>query len=44
MCIEVLATKRDLFQKFELHVFPYFNIDVQPELVTNNNFTDEKGY
>ena len=29
----------EVFQNFEL--FPYFNIDVQPELI-NNNFTDEK--
>ena len=29
----------EVFPNFEL--FPYFNIDVQPELV-NNNFNDEK--
>ena len=29
----------EVFPNFEL--FPYFNIDVQPQLV-NNNFNDEK--
>ena len=30
----------EVFPNFEL--FPYFNMDVQPELVTGNNFNDEK--
>ena len=30
---------REVFPNF--YLFPYFNIDVQPELV-NNNFNDEK--
>ena len=40
--IEILTTgdeEGEVFPNFEL--FPYFNIDVQPELV-NNNFIDEK--
>ena len=38
--IEILETKRETyFQIFEL--FPYLNIDVQPELA-NKNFNDEK--
>ena len=32
------AEEGDVFPNFEL--FPYFDIDVQPELV-NNNFNDE---
>ena len=31
--------EREIFANFEL--FPYFNIDVQPELI-NNNFGDKK--
>ena len=41
-CIEVLETKREFSQVFSnFLLFPYFNTDVQPELI-NNNFADEK--
>ena len=39
-CIDVLETKREKYFQ-NLSYFPYFNIDVQPELV-NGNFNDEK--